>query len=128
MKVTDGSNAHIFDKSKSVRSTCIIVCKNEINARVCPAAKEINMTENDTLSQNEREELENLRREKKLREKTGLTLKVSEKGGVSLYGLGRFPVTLYKEQWLKVLDFCSDIAQFIKDHDSELKSKNRTSE
>lgn len=86
------------------------------------------MTENDTLSQNEREELENLRREKKLREKTGLTLKVSEKGGVSLYGLGRFPVTLYKEQWLKVLDFCSDIAQFIKDHDSELKSKNRTSE
>jgi hypothetical protein len=51
-------------------------------------------------------------------------LKVSEKGGVSLYGLGRFPVTLYKEQWLTVLNMASDIRSFIGVHKSELKTKN----
>ena len=51
------------------------------------------------------------------------TLKVSIKGGVSLYGLGRFPVTLYKEQWLKLLDQADDIRKFIDDHSAELKMK-----
>ena len=53
----------------------------------------------------------------------GVSIKVSEKGGVSVYGLGRFPVTLYKEQWLKLLDIASDIRAFIKEHDAELKAK-----
>lgn len=50
-------------------------------------------------------------------------LKVSAKGGVSLYGLGRFPVTLYKEQWLKLLDQTDDIRKFIDAHSAELKTK-----
>lgn len=53
----------------------------------------------------------------------GMTLKVSEKGGVSVYGLGRFPVTLYKEQWIKLLAKADDIRAFIKEHDGELKAK-----
>jgi hypothetical protein len=52
-----------------------------------------------------------------------LSLKVSEKGGVSVYGLGRFPVTLYKEQWLKLLAFADEIKSFIKDNDHQLKAK-----
>lgn len=50
-------------------------------------------------------------------------LKVSEKGGVSVYGLGRFPVTLYKEQWVKLLDMGDEIRAFIKEHESQLKAK-----
>ena len=53
----------------------------------------------------------------------GMSLKVSEKGGLSVYGLGRFPVTLYKEQWKKLLDMAEEIRQFLSDHDAELKSK-----
>ena len=51
------------------------------------------------------------------------SLKVSEKGGVSVYGLGRFPVTLYKEQWTRLLAMTDEIRAFIKEHDGELKSK-----
>ena len=51
------------------------------------------------------------------------SLKVSEKGGVSVYGLGRFPVTLYKEQWTKLLAMTDEIRAFIKEHDAELKTK-----
>lgn len=54
----------------------------------------------------------------------GTSLRVSEKGGVSVYGLGRFPVTLYKEQWKKLLDMSEDIRSFIETHESELKSKD----
>jgi hypothetical protein len=50
-------------------------------------------------------------------------MKVSEKGGVSVYGLGRFPVTLYKEQWTKLLDMADDIRAFLKENDSKLKTK-----
>jgi hypothetical protein len=53
----------------------------------------------------------------------GITLKVSEKGGVSVYGLGRFPVTLYKEQWTKLLDMADEIRAFITDNDARLKAK-----
>jgi hypothetical protein len=53
----------------------------------------------------------------------GISLKVSEKGGVSVYGLGRFPVTLYKEQWKKLLDMSDDIRSFIEANDSQLKTK-----
>ena len=51
------------------------------------------------------------------------TLKVSEKGGVSVYGLGRFPVTLYKEQWLKLLGMAEEIRKFIAENESQLKTK-----
>jgi hypothetical protein len=52
-----------------------------------------------------------------------LSLKVSEKGAVSLYEMGRFPVTLYKEQWLRILASASDIETFIRENDSKLKTK-----
>jgi hypothetical protein len=72
-------------------------------------------------------ELERLRAENaalKARPGRGsVSLKVSEKGGVSVYGLGRFPVTLYKEQWTKLLDMADEIRAFLKEHDRELKAK-----
>jgi len=71
-------------------------------------------------------ELERLRAENeqlKQRSVRGVSLKVSEKGAVSVYGLGRFPVTLYKEQWTKLLAMAEDIKAFIKAHDAELKTK-----
>ena len=52
-----------------------------------------------------------------------LSLKVSEKGAVSVYGLGRFPVTLYREQWEKLLGFGDEIRRFIQDNDADLKKK-----
>jgi len=71
-------------------------------------------------------ELERLREENerlKNRGARGISLKVSEKGGVSVYGLGRFPVTLYKEQWTRLLDMADDIRVFIKDNEPKLKAK-----
>ncbi|MFI5348352.1 MAG: hypothetical protein ACHQ2Z_02310 [Elusimicrobiota bacterium] len=53
----------------------------------------------------------------------GISLKVSQKGAVSLYGMGRFPVTLYKEQWLKILEMADVIKNFISENDSALKAK-----
>ena len=52
-----------------------------------------------------------------------LSMKVSEKGALSVYGMGRFPVTLYKEQWIKILGIAEEIKQFISDNDSKLKAK-----
>jgi hypothetical protein len=71
-------------------------------------------------------ELERLRNENaalKQGASAGLRLKVSEKGAVSVYGMGRFPVTLYKEQWLRLLDKADDIRAFIKANDGQLKAK-----
>jgi hypothetical protein len=48
---------------------------------------------------------------------------MSLKGGLSVYGLGRFPVTLYREQWKKLLGMADEIRQFILEHDAELKKK-----
>jgi hypothetical protein len=59
----------------------------------------------------------------KARQTRAVSLKVSEKGGLSVYGLGRFPVTLYKEQWTKLLDMTEDIRAFLKENDSRLKAK-----
>jgi hypothetical protein len=73
-------------------------------------------------------ELERLRAENealKGRAAKGLTLKVSEKGAMSVYGLGRFPVTLYKEQWEKLLAMTDDIRTFIAEHEGELKTKEK---
>jgi hypothetical protein len=74
-------------------------------------------------------ELERLRAENNALKKTsarGLSLKVSEKGALSVYGLGRFPVTLYKEQWSKLLDMSDDIRAFLKANDAQLKTKEAT--
>jgi len=71
-------------------------------------------------------ELERLRAENealKNRNAKAISIKVSEKGGVSVYGLGRFPVTLYKEQWLRLLDMTDEIRSFIAENDSSLKMK-----
>ena len=71
-------------------------------------------------------ELEKLKAENaalKARGSRGVSMKVSEKGGVSVYGLGRFPVTLYQEQWLKLLDMAEDIRSFIRQHEGQLKKK-----
>jgi len=79
------------------------------------------------MTEEEKAEFERLKAEnEKLRQsqQKGLHLKVSQKGAVSLYGLGRFPVTLYKEQWEKVLDFSEDIKSFIERNSSQLKTKN----
>ena len=73
-----------------------------------------------------RAELERLRQENESLKKgaaRGVSLKVSEKGGLSVYGLGRFPITLYKEQWTKLLDMSDQIRAFLKEHDAELKTK-----
>ena len=53
-----------------------------------------------------------------------LSMKISEKGALSVYGMGRFPVTLYKEQWIKLLSFSDDIKKFINENDSQLKAKD----
>ena len=76
-----------------------------------------------------RDEIERLRAENEhLKGQRGsrATLKVSDKGGVSVYGLGRFPVTLYKEQWGKLLDMADDIRAFIKEHEAELKTREKS--
>lgn len=52
-----------------------------------------------------------------------LSMKVSEKGALSVYGMGRFPVTLYKEQWLKLLSISDELKKFISENDSRLKTK-----
>lgn len=55
----------------------------------------------------------------------GLSMKVSEKGALSVYGLGRFPVTLYKEQWLRLLEMTEEIRSFIKQNETQLRSKGQ---
>lgn len=75
-------------------------------------------------------ELERLRAENAALKKgasRGLSLRVSEKGALSVYGMGRFPVTLYKEQWLRLLDMADDIRSFIRANESTLKSKQAAS-
>jgi hypothetical protein len=82
------------------------------------------MAEEDLKAELERLKAENDR----LKSERGrsVSLKVSEKGGVSVYGLGRFPVTLYKEQWTRLLTMADEIRAFIKEHDTELKTKPQT--
>ncbi len=72
-------------------------------------------------------ELERLRSENSALKKgaaSGITMKVSEKGGLSVYGMGRFPITLYKEQWLKLMDMSDAMRAFIAANDSVLKTKD----
>jgi hypothetical protein len=71
-------------------------------------------------------EIERLRNENATLKKgasSSLRMKISDKGALSVYGLGRFPVTLYKEQWLKLLDIADDIRAFIAVNEAQLKAK-----
>jgi hypothetical protein len=73
-----------------------------------------------------RQELEKVKAENqrlKQQERGGLRLKISEKGALSVYGLGRFPVTLYKEQWQRLLAQADALREFLEQHAGELKSK-----
>ena len=73
-----------------------------------------------------RAELQRLKAEnEQLKSQRGrsVSLKVCEKGGLSVYGLGRFPVTLYKEQWTRLLAMADEIRVFIREHDAQLKAK-----
>jgi hypothetical protein len=72
-------------------------------------------------------EIERLRSENEALKKPArgqMSIKVSEKGGLSVYGLGRFPVTLYREQWEKLLGMAEEIRTFIRDNDQALKKKD----
>jgi hypothetical protein len=73
-----------------------------------------------------KKELERLRAENEALKRPArgqLSMKVSEKGALSVYGLGRFPVTLYREQWVKLLGMADDIRRFIETNDATLKKK-----
>jgi hypothetical protein len=83
------------------------------------------MSDDDLKAQLDRLTKENEALKAQSRAKPGqLTLKVSEKGAVSVYGLGRFPVTLYQEQWNKLLDHVDAIRDFIRANESQLKKKD----
>jgi hypothetical protein len=74
-----------------------------------------------------KDELERLRKENEALKKgasSNIRMKVSEKGAVSIYGMGRFPVTLYREQWLKLLDMSTEIRAFIAANETQLKKKD----
>ncbi|MGH7875628.1 MAG: hypothetical protein ACREQO_25835 [Candidatus Binatia bacterium] len=83
------------------------------------------MAEETTEQKLARLEAENraLREQAEDRKPGQLRLKVSEKGGLSVYGLGRFPVTLYKEQWVRLLDNVDEIKKFLQENDHQLKAK-----
>jgi len=79
------------------------------------------MPDDDLRAEVERLRAENETLKSKMSRPT--SIRVSQKGALSVYGLGRFPVTLYKEQWLKLLSMAGDIKQFIAENEDKLKTK-----
>ena len=80
------------------------------------------MSDEDELKQ----EIERLRRENealKTKKSRSLELKVSQKGAASLYGLRRFPITFYKDEWLRILEMADEIRAFLVENDASLKQK-----
>jgi len=71
------------------------------------------------------EEASRLLDEAEQQKRSRLYCKVSQKGGVSVYGLQRMPVTLYMEQWKRLLDFSDEIREFINQNDTQLKRKEK---
>jgi hypothetical protein len=64
--------------------------------------------------------------EKQQGRRTGsLEFRIGEKGGVSVYGLGRFPVTLYYEQWMRLLDAAEKLREFLEQNKDKLKLKGQ---
>lgn len=83
------------------------------------------MTQAELLARLERLEDENTRlKAAKLAREPRLSMKVSEKGALSVYGLGRFPVTLYKTQWVKLLGLVGEIKQFMEENSALLTEKD----
>jgi hypothetical protein len=71
-----------------------------------------------------KERLAQLEKQVETKKRSGtLDFRVSEKGGVSVYGLGRFPVTLYYEQWTRLLDRTDDLKAFLEENKDKLKRK-----
>ena len=66
-----------------------------------------------------------LEKKTEARKKGALEFGVGEKGGVSVYGLGRFPVTLYYEQWVRLLDMSKDLREFLEENKPRLKLKEQ---
>jgi len=72
-----------------------------------------------------KERLANLEKQHGTRRTGSLEFRVGEKGGVSVYGLGRFPVTLYYEQWIRLLDASDKLREFLEENKSKLKLKDQ---
>jgi hypothetical protein len=90
--------------------------------------KEYNMTTNlDNLTKQQMldmiKQLDEEKKQLKAMAKKTLHCKVGAKGGISVYGFGRFPVTLYKEQWSRLIEFVPELQAFIAEHEAELKVK-----
>ncbi|MES1261770.1 MAG: hypothetical protein ABUS49_08540 [Acidobacteriota bacterium] len=85
------------------------------------------MADDNILAELERLKAENEALKQKQKRNSAVSMKVSEKGAVSVYGLGRFPVTLYQEQWVKLLSLSDDIKQFIEENRAQLKVKEQAS-
>jgi hypothetical protein len=100
-----------FDLTQQIEIKEVAMKKEEILAKL--AAGEIQVDEASKLLA----EVETPKRGQ-------LYCKVSEKGALSVYGLQRMPVTLYVEQWQRLLDFSDDVRAFIKDNDSKFKRKD----
>jgi len=83
-------------------------------------------TQNDLEAELQRLRSENERLKSNARR--GISLKVSEKGGLSVYGLGRFPTTLYPEQWTRLLALSDQILSFIEENRGQLKWKDASTE
>ena len=69
--------------------------------------------------------LAELEKQQGQRRSSALEFRVGEKGGVSVYGLGRFPVTLYYEQWIRLLDAADKLREFLDENKSKLKLKGQ---
>jgi hypothetical protein len=82
------------------------------------------MSESDEDLQKQVEELKAQLEAEKAKGKKSIQLKVSQKGGVSLYGIRRFPITFYLEEWLQILDMDAEIRAFLSEHQGELKQRN----
>ena len=82
------------------------------------------MSDQDLQAELERLKAENESLKKKKTATKEISFKVSQKGAVSVYGMGRFPVTLYKEQWQRLLDKKEELLEFIDENDADLKTKN----
>jgi hypothetical protein len=93
-----------------------------------PSSGDLSQRKGNAMSDEDmKAELERLRSENAALKKgasDGIRMKVSEKGAVSVYGMGRFPVTLYKEQWLKLLNMSEEIRAFIAENEARLKAKD----
>jgi hypothetical protein len=118
---TETTRHVLFPVERKLEGASSQDARNNMNNFEQPEPGGIQMNEAEMKAELERLRAENA--QLKTKEKVGITLKVSEKGAVSLYGMGKFPVTLYKEQWLRILASAPQIEAFIRENDAKLKTK-----